>query len=152
MSSDQSFIHLHVHSAYSLAEGAIRIKDLVKKAKLNNMPAVAVTDTNNLFGALEFAMYAVGEGIQPIIGAQVTMEDGKQVVLLVQSEEGYRNLCRLVSDSYMNGAGGKDFAAAYEALPACSAGIICLSGGPLNGVTEDVRLQFLKKINRLFLS
>ena len=55
---DQPFIHLHVHSAYSLAEGAIRTKDLVKRCKYNNMPAVAVTDTNNLFGALEFALAA----------------------------------------------------------------------------------------------
>jgi len=141
----ESFIHLHVHSAYSLAEGAIQIKDLVKRCKYNTMPAVAVTDTNNLFGALEFAMAAADEGVQPIIGMQATMEDGAQIVLLVQSNEGYLNLCKLVSDAYMQGAGGKDFVASYEAVAACSAGVICLSGGPTAGVLDEKRLMFLKE-------
>lgn len=143
MSSD-AFIHLRVHSAYSLAEGAIRIKDLVKKAKLNDMPAVAVTDTNNLFGALEFAMAAVESGIQPIIGAQITMEDSAQIVLLVQSQRGYLNLCKLVSDGYMGGAGGKDFVASYQDVADHAEGIICLSGGPTQGVLDETRLNFLK--------
>ncbi len=140
----EPFIHLHVHSAYSLAEGAIRVKDLIKRCKYNNMPAVAITDTNNLFGALEFAMAATDEGVQSIIGCQVTLEDGAQIVLLVQSEEGYLNLSRLVSDGYMQGAGGKDFSVTYEEIADCSLGLICLSGGPVNGVKEDVRLTFLK--------
>ena len=144
MSSD-AFIHLRVHSAYSLAEGAIRIKDLVKKAKLNDMPAVAVTDTNNLFGALEFAMAAVDNGIQPIIGSQITMDDGAQIVLLVQSMQGYLNLCKLVSDAYMGGAGGKDFVAGYDDVAANAEGIICLSGGPTQGVLDETRLDFLRK-------
>ncbi len=142
--SSEAFIHLRVHSAYSLAEGAIRIKDLVKKAKLNDMPAVAVTDTNNLFGALEFAMAAVDNGIQPIVGSQVTMEDGAQIVLLVQSKQGYLNLCKLVSDAYMGGAGGKDFVAKYEDVAANAGGIICLSGGPTQGVLDEKRLDFLR--------
>ncbi|PZO88058.1 MAG: DNA polymerase III subunit alpha [Micavibrio aeruginosavorus] len=140
----EPFIHLHVHSAYSLAEGAIRVKDLIKRCKYNNMPAVAITDTNNLFGALEFAMAATDEGVQSIIGCQITLEDGAQIVLLVQNEEGYLNLSRLVSDGYMQGAGGKDFSVTYKEIADCSAGLICLSGGPLNGVKEDVRLTFLK--------
>lgn len=140
----EPFIHLHLHSAYSLAEGAIRIKDLVKRCKYNSMPAVAVTDTNNLFGALEFAMAAVEEGVQPIIGSQLTMEDGRHLVLLVQNERGYRNLSRLVSDTYMNGGGGKDFMASYADLAACAEGLICLSGGPIHGVVEENRLRFLK--------
>lgn len=137
------FIHLHLHSAYSLAEGAIRIKDLVKRCKLNNMPAVAVTDTNNLFGALEFAMAAADEGIQPIIGSQITLEDGQHIVLLCQNNEGYQNLCKLVSDGYMNGAGGKDFVARYEDVAANAGGIICLSGGQTMGVLDETRLKFL---------
>ena len=140
----EPFIHLRVHSAYSLAEGAIRTKDLVKRCKLNNMPAVAVTDTNNLFGALEFASAAADEGVQPIIGAQLSMEDGRQIVLLVQTEAGYRNLSKLVSDAYMNGAGGKDFAASYDELADNASGLICLSGGPLYGVIDPPRLSFLK--------
>lgn len=141
-----SFIHLRVHSAYSLAEGAIPVKDLVKRAKLNDMPAVAITDTNNLFGALEFALAARAEGIQPIIGAQVTLEDGCQIVLLCKSPQGYQNLSKLVSDTYMEGAGGKDFSAGYDKLAACAGDLICLSGGPAKGVIEPKRLAFLQEI------
>ena len=68
------FIHLRVHSAYSLSEGAIPIKTLVELCKGQNMPAVAVTDTNNLFGALEFSGAAAKIGIQPIIGIQLAIE------------------------------------------------------------------------------
>lgn len=149
----EPFIHLHVHSAYSLAEGAIQTKELVKRCKLNDMPAVAVTDTNNLFGALEFALAAADAGVQPIIGAQLTMEDGKAIVLLVQSQQGYLNLSRLISDAYMNGAGGKDFQASYESLGNCADDLICLSGGPIAGVTEEARLAQLKAIfgNRFYI-
>lgn len=137
------FIHLHVHSAYSLAEGAIQIKDLVKRCGYNNMPAVAVTDTNNLFGALEFALAAADAGVQPIIGCQVSMEDGAQIVLLVQSQQGYLNLSKLVSDAYMTGAGGKDFVAKWADVAECANGLICLSGGPVHGVVDQSRLKFL---------
>jgi DNA polymerase-3 subunit alpha len=64
-----SFIHLRVHSAYSLAEGAVKVKDLVKLCQKLNMPAVAVTDSCNLFGALEFSVAAADSGVQPITGA-----------------------------------------------------------------------------------
>ena len=67
------FVHLRVHSAYSLSEGAIRMGDLVGLCKEYQMPAVAVTDTNNLFGALEFSSAVAKEGIQPIIGCQVSL-------------------------------------------------------------------------------
>ena len=66
MSDTASFVHLRVHSAYSLAEGAIRVKDLVKTCAGQHMPACAITDTNNLFGALEFAQSASGAGVQPV--------------------------------------------------------------------------------------
>ena len=68
------FVHLHVHSAYSLREGALSIETLAKLAKADAMPALAITDTNNLFGALEFSEKLAKEGVQPIIGAQ-TMVD-----------------------------------------------------------------------------
>src|ERR1044072_708902 len=89
-----SFIHLHVHSAYSLAEGAIPVEELVGLCQENKMPAVAVTDTGNLFGALEFAMTAAKGGVQPIIGCQIRLGlEAHQLVLLAQSEAGYRNFC-----------------------------------------------------------
>ena len=69
--SHSDFIHLRVHSCYSLLEGAIKIEDLVNRTKDFNMPAVAITDTGNLFGALEFSKACINEGIQPIIGTQL---------------------------------------------------------------------------------
>ena len=70
------FVHLHVHSAFSLREGALAIETLAKLAKADEMPALAITDTNNLFGALEFSEKLAKSGVQPIIGAQVTVDFG----------------------------------------------------------------------------
>ena len=96
------FVHLRVHSAYSLSEGALKPKQLVELARRQQMPAVAVTDTGNLFGAMEFSCYAKDAGVQPIIGClmSVTRPDEPegpgmrpppdQLLLLVQNEAGYR--------------------------------------------------------------
>ena len=100
------FVHLKVRSAYSLTEGANKIEAIVSLAKANQMPAVGVTDRNNLFGALEFAQYAAKGGIQPITGCElgIRREEGTGnappgkivpadwLTLLVQNETGYRNL------------------------------------------------------------
>lgn len=146
-SESKQFVHLHVHSSYSLAEGAIHPKDLVKKCVKAGVPAIAVTDTNNMFGALEFALAAAGKGVQPIIGCQVTVgEVGQQLVFLVQNEQGYKNLSKLVSDAYMQGAGGKDVTCDFDAIAPHSDGIICLSGGPTKGFREEKELLALKKI------
>jgi len=104
--SSPSFIHLHVHSAYSLAEGAIPVKTLVKKTALMGMPAIAITDSSNLFGAMEFSLEASKAGVQPIIGARILVgDDEHQLVLLVQSEQGYLNLCELLTQSYVTSDG-----------------------------------------------
>ena len=130
----QQFIHLHTHSAYSLAEGAIKVKDLIKLCKREKMPAVAVTDTNNLFGAMEFALEASNNGVQPIMGTQLATGAGNQLVFLVQTENGFRNLCKIVSSAHLNGfedCVGVD----VDALGAHSDDLICLSGGmkgPIN--------------------
>src|SRR5258708_13578151 len=68
------FVHLHVHSAYSLREGALTVEMLAKFAQADAMPALAITDTNNLFGALEFSEKLAKSGVQPIIGAQITVD------------------------------------------------------------------------------
>jgi len=141
-----AFIHLHAHSAYSLAEGALRVKELVKLCKKQNMPAVAVTDTNNLFGALEFAMEAAKNGVQPIIGCQLNLEGGYQIVLLAQNEQGYRNLCYLVSEAHLKGEAHKDPCITYDLLHQAHEGLICLSGGPLKGIIEKDDLLKFKDI------
>ena len=113
------FVHLRVHSAYSLLEGALPLKKILAKAVADGQPAIAVTDTNNLFVALEFAQKAVGEGLQPIIGCQVSidMEDQADdrrsnqmtklpaIVLLASTADGYERLVDLVSRAYLGGEG-----------------------------------------------
>ena len=148
------FVHLHVHSAYSLAEGAMHPKKLVELCAADKAPAVAVTDTNNMFGALEFSMAASGKGIQPILGCQVNVgEAGQQLVLLVQNEKGYKNLSKVVSDAYMDGDGTKQVATSFDELSQISEGLICLSGGQVYGFREEKDLLRLKEIfgDRLYI-
>jgi DNA polymerase-3 subunit alpha len=139
------FVHLHVHTAYSLSAGAIRIKELADLCKSERMPAVAITDTGNLFGALEFATTCSGAGVQPIIGCEIALVRGSceggnrlgravsepdRIVLLVQDESGYRNLLRLVSQSYLAGETPNEPAIGRDELAGASEGLICLAGGP----------------------
>jgi DNA polymerase III subunit alpha len=146
------FIHLRVHTAYSLSAGAIKIKELVGLCKANKMPAVAITDSGNLFGALEFATACATEGVQPIIGCEValvaheaserqlTQRDLERVVLLVQSEVGYRNLLGLVTRSFLDSDAGAEPAIALADLGANSEGLLCLTGGakgPLGRLIAD---------------
>jgi DNA polymerase III subunit alpha len=139
------FIHLRVHSAYSLSLGAIKVKELVALAKRHAMPAVAMTDKGNLFGALEFALAAREAGIQPIIGCELMLRRGEgegrvggklgpsaapdPVLLLVKDEAGYRNLLRLVSRSFLGTEGGEEPQVALSALDGHTDGLILLTGG-----------------------
>ncbi|MHA6326905.1 DNA polymerase III subunit alpha [Roseivivax sp. CAU 1753] len=138
--ADPRFIHLRVHTEYSLLEGAMRLKKLPALCAQAGMPAVAVTDTNNLFAALEFSVGAAAAGIQPIIGCQVDLRfadpgpgerprDPAPVVLLAQSERGYEHLMKLNSCLYLRGDGELAHVTLDE-LEAHSEGVICLSGGP----------------------
>ena len=145
------FIHLRAHSAYSLSAGAIKVKALVDLAKKNAMPAVAMTDSGNLFGALEFAMAAAESGVQPIVGCELGIRRADvenirlaarmgpalppdPIVLLVQSETGYRNLLALVSKSFLETSGGDVPQIDIAALEVHSDGLIALTGGPAGAV------------------
>ena len=146
------FVHLRVHSAYSLLEGAIKIDDLVARCRRQAMPAVAVTDSGNLFGALEFALAAKASGVQPIIGCQLAITradaqghggplggpagrpDPDPIVLLVQDQAGYRNLMRLVSKAFLETPSGDSPQVAFADLEAMNAGLIALTGGPAGPV------------------
>src|SRR5215831_12143666 len=138
------FVHLRVHTAYSLSAGAIRIKELAALCKAERMPAVAITDSGNLFGALEFATTCSTAGVQPIIGCEVAVERGDpegssrlgralsgpcRVVLLVQNEAGYRNLLQLVSRSYLAGEATSEPTVRRCDLAGASGGLLCLAGG-----------------------
>lgn len=136
--SHADFIHLRVHSAYSLSEGAIKIDELLTLCRREQMPAVAVTDTGNLFGALEFALAASKKGVQPIIGCQLGLHrDGEaassspdQLVVYVQNETGYSNLLDLVSRAYLDSEADAAPQILLDDLEEKSGGLIALTGGP----------------------
>ena len=140
MTSSPRFIHLRTHTEYSLLEGALRLKKLSDLCKGAEMPAIAVTDTNNMFAALEFSVTLSGAGIQPILGCQVDMTyqqaaPGEKpripapLVLLAQSERGYENLMKLNSCLYLD-KGHQLPQVTLDELQQYSDGLICLSGGP----------------------
>ena len=137
---DSGFVHLRVHSEYSVLEGAVRVKALPGMAAEAGMPAVALTDTNAMFAALEFSEGAAKAGVQPIMGAQIDLEyeaaapgaraiSPAPIVLLAQDEAGYGNLLALQSRLYL-----AETSRAPQVTPADLAahadGLICLSGGP----------------------
>jgi DNA polymerase III subunit alpha len=168
------FVHLRVHSAYSLASGAIKLKELVALAKKNAMPAVAISDSGNLFGALEFAIAASDAGVQPIIGCIIGLRrnDGElgrlgarigpalapdPVLLLVQSEQGYRNLLKLVSRSFLETPPGEVAQIDLAAIEGSSEGLLLLTGGPQGPVgrllaegQKPAAEAMLKSLVRLF--
>ncbi len=139
------FVHLHVHSSYSLREGALTIETLAKLAKYDAMPALAITDTNNLFGALEFSEKLSKSGVQAIIGAQIAVDFGDApasssqradqrlarapIVLLAQDEAGYGNLMRLASQVWLEPGDSDEPHVRFDALGDV-AGLIALTGGP----------------------
>ncbi len=165
------FVHLRVHSAYSLSEGALKIPELVALCRRERMPAVAVTDTGNLFGVLEFSAAAAKAGIQPIIGCQVGIRRGEcerhngtvptlasdQIVLLVQDEPGYRNLLRLMSKSFLETSGGEVPQVSLADLEGGAGGLIALTGGPAGPVgrliaegQKDAAEAMMRRLAELF--
>ncbi len=175
LGSSPEFVHLRVHSAYSLLEGALPLKKILAKAASDSQPAIAITDTNNLFIALEFSQKAIGEGLQPIIGCQVSidMEDavegekrnGQQglaklpaIVLLAASDAGYERLVDLVSRAYLGGDSSQAVHVKASWLEELGTeGLIALSGsvgGPVDLELKDGHpqkaLARLLRLKRLF--
>src|SRR3954468_13286598 len=139
MPSD-SFVHLHLHTEYSFLDGAVRMKELMKKAKEFGMPAVAITDHGNLHGAIEFYQAATNAGIKPIIGCEAYMAPGTikdrpnnqrdaayHFTLLAKDDTGYRNLVKMISTAHLDGFHYKP-RIDKELLAKHSAGLIGLSG------------------------
>ena len=134
------FIHLRTHSEYSLLEGAMRLKKLPGMVRDAGMPAIALTDTNNMFAALEFSVGMADAGIQPIIGCQIDLQFVMQrpgerpkppapLVLLAQNEVGYENLMKLNSCLYLREGSELPYVTVEELARHCT-GLICLTGGP----------------------
>ncbi|WP_029355817.1 DNA polymerase III subunit alpha [Bosea sp. 117] len=164
--ADVGFVHLHLHSSYSLLEGALSIGKLAELAKKDRQPALALTDTGNLFGALEFSEKMAGSGIQPILGCALAIDFADQqrgrgmpagelprIVLLATNEDGWRNLMALVSRSHLDTASDGAPHIKPEWLAARATGLIALTGGPTgpidrafvggNGELAEERLKAL---------
>jgi DNA polymerase-3 subunit alpha len=137
------FVHLHVHSSYSLLEGALTIARLAELAKKDRQPALALTDTDNMFGALEFSEKMASVGIQPIVGCALGVDFGDQenrgpaagdtwprIVLLAARENGYRSLMRLSSRAYLETAPHERPHIKLAWLDDATDGLIALTGGP----------------------
>ena len=155
-----SFVHLHLHTEYSLLDGAIRMKELMKKAQEFKMPAVAVTDHGNLFGAIEFYQEAKNAGVKPIIGCEAYIaprshkdrsislrESAYHFTLLARDETGYRNLVKLISTAHLDGF---HYRARIdkELLAQHSAGLIGLSGclaGEVNSAIQANKIDIAKQ-------
>jgi len=155
-----SFVHLHLHTEYSLLDGAIRMKELMKKAAEFEMPAVAITDHGNLFGAIEFYQEATRAGVKPIIGCEAYIAPGSHkdrsgsrrdaayhFTLLAANETGYRNLVKLVTAAHLDGF---HYAPRIdkELLSAYSVGLIGLSGclaGEINSAIQANNIEKAKQ-------
>src|ERR1700689_129198 len=138
------FVHLHVHSAYSLLKGSIKIQKLAEIAKADRQPALALTDTDNMFGALEFSDKLAGYGIQPIIGCELAVDFGDQdpsarnalsagparIVLLAARERGYRSLRRLNSRAFLETPIHQSPHIKFEWREGDAEDLIALTGGP----------------------
>lgn len=172
------FIHLRAHTAYSLLEGALRIKNLKNLLKDYKMPAFAMTDTGNLFGALEFSLSLMEEGIQPIIGCQIKIKSDVDVgnhatkgtlqpkksfydtlILLVKTEVGYKNLLKLVSLSFLEKNPEEPPHISFDDLETHhrTEGLIALTAGVTGGIGRHLlknEIQeaqaYLKKLQNLF--
>ena len=141
-----SFVHLHVHSSYSLLEGALTIARLCELAKADRQPALALTDTDNMFGALEFSDKVAAAGIQPIVGSSLAVDFADQdalpragspaqlqrprIVLLAARENGYRSLMRLNSRAFLETAPNEPPHLRLAWLEGETEGLIALTGGP----------------------
>lgn len=149
------FVHLHVHSSYSLLEGAMTIATLAKMAAADGQPALALTDTDNLFGGLEFSEKLAGSGLQPIVGVQLSVdfadegEGGRKptqpqrlphIVLLAMDEAGYGNLMKLVSEAALATGGSGQPITTVERLAAYNTGLIALTGGQGGPIDTALRL------------
>ncbi|MCS5543809.1 MAG: DNA polymerase III subunit alpha [SAR86 cluster bacterium] len=144
-----NFIHLHLHSEYSLSDGIIRIEDLVNRTLEMGYPAVALTDLSNLFGLIKFYRLAREKGIKPIIGSEINLirdidSTPASLVLLVKNKTGYTNLTKLVSNAYIEGQDKGEPFVELSWLQDYSEGLIALSGGQNGHVGQALLTGNLK--------
>ena len=152
-----NFVHLHVHTEYSLLDGACRISELVAQAKKHKMPALAITDHGVMYGAIQFYKEAIRQGVKPIIGCEMYVahqsrldkssqrkETPNHLILLVKNNEGYKNLIRLVTSSYLEGFYYKP-RIDKEILREHSNGLIALSACLKGEISQYILQNDIKK-------
>ena len=149
----ENFVHLHLHSEYSLTDGIIRIEELVERASELNFPAIALTDNSNLFGLIKFYRLAREKGIKPIVGSEIKLVGGESIapapmVLLVKNKKGYTNLTRLVSKAYIEGQMNGEPLVKIEWLKEFSDGLIALSGGQKGHIGQALLSNSISKAKK----
>ncbi|WP_040437144.1 PHP domain-containing protein, partial [Melaminivora alkalimesophila] len=137
------FVHLRLHTEFSVVDGTVRIGEIVRAAAADGQPALAITDLNNLFGAIKFYREGRARGVKPIIGAEVTLAGGadqpaatSRLLLLVQETQGYLNLCELLARAWTGNQGAGQPACAWQWLEELSGGLIALSGAQAGPVGQ----------------
>jgi len=154
------FTHLHIHSAFSFLYGTFTPEALVQRAKEMGYDAIALTDKNGLYGAVRFYKAARSEAMKPILGSEMTLRSGTSLILLAVSFEGYKNLCRVLSHTYLRahseGHRGKP-ACTLNTLTRFSRGLICLTGGRDGRLHQLVSMgnldqaqRWLERLKRIF--
>lgn len=167
-----NFVHLRLHSTYSMAEGAIKTEQLIELCEKNRMPAIAVTDSNNIFGAMEFSTKLTEHGIQYILGTQLNIKHPKEtknldhptsVLLYAKNRNGYENLIQLITSAYLEATNNDYPETSLDALAHFSDDVILATGGMYGSLgafllNDDVSgakeyLEFLQKTfgDRLYI-
>ena len=137
------FVHLRLHTEFSVVDGSCRIDSVAAAAAADGQPALAITDLNNLFGAIKFYKAARGAGVKPIIGADIGLDGigadaqaGSRLVLLVQNQQGYLNLCELLARAHTRGASRVGPSVSWDWVRELGAGLIVLSGAQTGAVGQ----------------
>ncbi len=135
------FVHLRLHTEFSVVDGTTRIAEAVRAAAQDGQPALAITDLNNLFGAVKFYKQARARGVKPIVGAEITLEGEEgapppRVLLLVQDRQGYLNLCELLARAWTGSAARELPLCAWQWLQELNGGLIALSGAQAGPVGQ----------------
>ena len=141
------FVHLRLHTEFSVVDGTNRIDEVVKAAAADHQPALAITDLNNLFGAIKFYKEARGRGVKPLVGCELVVHGlgndaaaTSRIVALVQSRQGYLNLCELLARAWIQGVARNQAAVTLPWLQELGEGLIVLAGaqaGPVGPAPAD---------------
>ena len=141
MKLSSKFIHLRNYTQYSLSKGALKISDLVQKCVDQKIPAIGISDFNNLFGCMEFSLECKSHGIQPIIGCNLLLSDKDfldgYILLIAKNENGFKNLSNLVSISFLENSENINPYINFENLKTFSTDLICIAGGRFGFITKN---------------